>query len=742
MENAETYRKIYVDISWDPSGNSPAGSREISVGRQIAVVARDADGKRFAALARNPGIGLLRQAGTGSPLALDAPLNRKLSSALFVPELISLLKRERKRFGVPARIVLSIPDNTVHEDLRQVPWELCTIGPWSGEEFDERRLIPLTRHPDIQIVRVVRGAATGAGRHAVAGRMLLAAAYTTHGWLDGAEFDPLMPGGTRRSDVDRAKGWLEETALSPVLVAPGYGRASVSGRDIAHAIGAGKVAAFYFSGHHGSGGLVVSGDNALGDKQPEWFTADDLAGPLLRAGTQVVVLMACDTGRRPFGRAPMIANYQAFAELLVLAGIPWVVSAQAAISNTASQEFGPEFVRWLADGASVVEAAQAASAAMGHASGLMVIHCALDQPDPYVPAARPPAAQLSAELTSPARRRARLVNPEVRWGLDRRALRGILEVGENAANLAARLNYAEGIIRRGIFDFDPWRPHRLREWLDIDAFRRPLFGPKGLEDLVSSPPRRGGGERPMIAALDSSFTGIRSQTPISAGISRHCCITFPSAGIVTCVSGSAHYPGTARLAADLERMQDGRVDVLALADDTGESQLADVQPAADRAAEPDVIALAALRNLRQIGWRGVEALIRDGASTGVRVVFDYLRERQPGRSGDLTFLCQAEPAVVDAAWRAGIRPAFDPSRLPDGAELMPGCWTLLARSRLTPDMVCWLCRIRPELASVTGLIDDGGGPDFGHERWLLQVRDGYGVLSPAAGLSSWRLRNA
>jgi hypothetical protein len=629
--------------------------------------------------------------------------------------LVSLLARERLRFDAPLRIMLSIPDDAAHDDLRAVPWELCAIGAWTGAEFERTRPIPLTRHPQIQLVRVVRGATAEAGRHAVTGRMLLAAAYTTEGELDGVHFPALMAGRRDRSDVKLAEKQLQGTALPPVPVIPGSGRTSVSGRDITQAIGTDPVAVFYFAGHHGPGGLVVSGEGAQGDKQPAWFTADELVGPLQQAGTQVVVLMACDTGRRPAERALMIAKYQSFAEDLVLMGIPWVVSAQAEISNSASQEFGPTFVRWLADGKTVVEAAQIASAGTRQAAGLMVIHCASDQPDPSVPEVRPPAVRLSAELTKPGRRTSRLVNPEVRWGLDRRPLRGILDAGEDVPRLTARLNYAELVIQRGLFDFDPWWPHQRREWLDIDLFQRPISSPRPIDlaAVVTSPSRL---LREETAGSNGLGFVIHWDPDSDTDAQGHIAALqtyFPDSAVVTCVYGRAHQQGTARLQADLDATPGGRVDVLVRA--------ADDQVGAD---EPDVAALATLRNIRRVGWREAEARVHNGTSTEVREVYEYLRERGPDASADLAFMCRAEPSVVDAAWRAGVQPAFDVPRLPEDAVIMRGCWTLLARSPLTTQMVCWLGQNR-DLASATGLFD--ATPDSGNEKWLMQVRDGYGI---------------
>lgn len=712
-----------MKLSIDAGGGAPGEPDR----DQILVTVRSADGEQFTAVARKPTTGLLRRAGTDAPVAADAPDSRRLSAALLVPELVSLLERERRRFAAPLRIMLSIPDDAAHGDLRAVPWELCAIGAWTGETFDRGRPIPLTWHPQIQLVRVVHGATAEARQRAIAGRMLLAAAYTTAGELDGISFDPLMAGHLERSDVSLAAQRLEGTALAPLPVSPGFGRSSVSGLDIARAVGTESVAAFYFAGHHGPDGLVVSSDGDQGDKQPAWFTADHLVGLLQRAGAQVVVLMACDTGRPAAERAPMIANYQSFAEVLVLMGIPWVVSAQAAITNSASQEFGPTFVDWLANGATVVEAAQAASAETRKAAGLMVIHCAPGQPDPYVPEARPPATPLLAELTRPGGRTNRMVNPEVRWGLDRRPLRAILDAGEEAPRLTARLNHAEVVIRRGIFDFDPWWPHERREWLDVDPFRRPVTGPSlaDLAAVVSSPPRW-----LRANAADSSGLGfvIHWDPDSDTDVPGHIAALqsyFPESAIVTCAYGRDHRAGTARLKVHLERMGGGQADVLVrMADVYGEQPVGD-QAAAVDADDPDAAALDALRNIRQVGWREAEARISDGASTEVRAVYEYLRERGADASADLAFLCQATPSVVDAAWRAGVQPAFDVRRLPEGAEVMPGCWTLLARSPLTTQLVCWLGRNR-ELAVVTGLFGDGG-PDAGHEKILLQVRDGYGI---------------
>ena len=717
---------------------------------RITVTACGASLQPVVATAKFPGYGVLRWAGTSTPLSLYGPVNRRLRESLLVPELVQLITAERLESGLPARLLLRIPDDLAHDDLRAVPWELCPLGLWVQEGFTGP-LVPLTRHPDVQVVRVVRGAAALPGLpSSAAGPVLLAAAYGTNGAIGDESFPALDQDGS--SDVAIAEAQLAGTDLPPERVRPGRRRRGVSARDLEEAIDSSRDAVgFYFAGHHGSGGLVVSADESGGDGRPEWLTVDSLAGPLLRAGVQVVVLMACDTAHPSPRRAQQIAGQQSFAELLVLAGIPWVVSAQGAISNGASQAFGPTFLRWLASGADVVEAAHAGSQSMGPATGLVVVHCAARQPAFSVPETTPPTGRILAGLTNASGRETRLVNPDVRWGLNRGPFRAVLAAPADPG-LAGRLNRAQEIVRRAAFSVGQ-RDFRRREWFFVDPARQPLASASDLASLVG-PPRLSVSHRDAVADGGSHLGFVVTWDPRSgADVRGHLTALWtclPRAATVACVTGSAHEQEARRLRAGLARTHLAGVDLLIAADgaldDLLDEQI-DQDPAALTGtaaqgiadADPDAVALAALRNVRQVGWREAGTLLRQGVSTEVRLVARYLEARDPAGSADLTFMCEAEPPVVDAAWRAGIRPEFTPSGLPPGAARMRGCWALLARSRLTPDMARWLYQRGPPLAGVTGLIPEAE-PDHGYDDSLAQIRGAYGVLSlrRTAAAAGWR----
>ena len=731
------YREISVDLGWDSTGRDDG---------KIALRARGS-WSSCEATTDFPDIGLLRTAGTVNPLVLDGPDNLELTEALLCPEMLRLLADERGRSGDRIRLRLTIPDDAAHARLRSVPWELCALGAWTESGFTGRPLKRLTMHPDVQIVRVVPAAGNPeAGTAAtLAGRVLLATAYSVDGELGEETFRPLSQPGP--SDADQAIYELTGTFLRPELVVPGPGRKSVSRHDLRQAIGAGPVAGFYFAGHHGDGGLVVSGPAPGGDGNPEWLPGDELAGMLLARGIQVVILMACGTGSVSSARARQIAEHRAFAERLVTAGVPWVVSAQGVMTNGASQRFAPAFWRWLNSGATVDEAACAGSEAMGDGAGLIVVHCAPHLRDPHVRQARTSGSLVLAYLSNAVGRPGRLVSPDVRWSLNRNRVRGIIGLGKSELSLVARLNRAEEVIRQGTFDFDRSLPHHRRHWYHVEAFEHPA----DLKELAS-----GLGDRPHLwhSYLADAPEGAHLGFVIAWDPESEADVTgylmalqgqLPEAATVVRVSGHEHarhakrlWRQTADMRPDLLLLSTGEADERLddMIHETGPGALDDAEVRTQYAEEPDTLALAALRNLRPglVGWQTVESFVNRGVSVEVQMVADYLARRDDTEPSDLRFLCEAEPQVVDAAWRAGIRPGFEPSRLPEGAARMPGCWALLARSRLTSAIVRWLHEIGPPLASITGLLPDAG-PDHGFEVWLASAREAYGLLrhgGPAA----------
>ncbi len=687
---------------------------------------------------------MLRTAGTARPVRRNGPENRRLTKALLCPEMLEALAREKRRSGQRVRLRLAIPGDERHASLRAVPWELCALGTWTESGFTGMPLRPLTMHPDVQVVRSVRTTRTFAdGSAALVGRILLASAYTVSGSLGRHRFRALEQFGM--SDTDLAEGTLDGTVLRPERVTPGPGRQSVSAYDLRQAISAGPVAGFYFAGH-GAGGLVVSAEGADGDSSPELLTAESLAGQLVAAGTQIAILMACDTAEPSPERPDQIAAHCAFAEGLASAGVPWVVSAHGAITNGASQAFAPAFLAWLASGAAVDEAAQWGAGAMGDGAGLIVVHCAAGLSELSASPVTTSGPPVLARISNAAGSLGRLVNPEVRWGLNRGPIRGILSVGEYKPDLVARLNRAEEIVRQGTFDFDSERPYRRRGWFLVEASRHPLTsaGESELDRLIDQPSWR----RYLDGAPDHGHVGVvvawDPQSP--ADVIGHVTAfsTFlPGAAIVVRSSGPADADHALMLQSEMARVGPGAIDFLVIpasgADERldkilykgGREALTKAATTEEYADDPDTPALAALRHLHRVGQATAVSLLERGVSTEVRAVFAYLARRDSRKRTELTFMCESEPPVVEAAWRAGIRPEFVPARLPPGAVRMPGCWALLAISRLTPGLVRWLYERGPTLASVIGLLPETAA-DHGHEASLAQVRDAYG-LYPVGG---------
>ena len=721
------YREVRVALEWaSPGGNN---------GMIVVTAHGSMSSLAYKATTAFPDVGLLRTAGTANPLALDAPDNRKLTEALLCPEVLDLLTEERRLTGARIRLLLTIPGDAEYARLRAVPWELCVLGTWNESGFTSKPLTWLTSHSDVQIVRVVPEAATTPSPSApLAGRVLLSAAYHVDGELGELRFRPLSQ--LEASDVEQARYELAGTALRPELVLPGPSRRSASLHDLRQAIGAGPVAGFYFAGHHGEGGLVVAGFSPDGDRSPEWLSSDDLAGLLLAQGIQVAVLMACDTGSVPLVRAREIAEHRAFAERLVTAGVPWVISAQGAVTNGATQRFAPVFWRWLASGAAIDEAACAGSEAMAGYAGLIVVHRAPQARDLAVQPAGVPASPILTRVPNGPGVPGQIVSLDVRWGLDRRPIRGILAAGVSDLNLTERLNRAEEIVRQGAFDFDRSLPSRRRQWFFVEAFRHPA----SLGELASRLGRPYLWHTHLADAPNGAQLGfvIGWECASEADVPGYLALLqgwLPNAAMVVRVSGREHVSHATLLRSrivgepsDLLLLDaadaDGHLDTMIV--DQGRDALAAAADMPEYAEDPDILALAALRNQRRVGWSAVEARVSRGVSTEVRTVAGYLARRGDTDDGDLTFMCEAEPRVVEVAWRAGIRPQFDPVRLPRLAVGMPGCWALLARSRLSPALVRWLYETGPPLASVTGLVPDAG-PDDGYASWVAQAREAYGL---------------
>jgi hypothetical protein len=709
---------------------------------------------------------MLGRAGTPEPLAPGAPSRRALSEALLSPQMRDLLRDERRETGRVLRLRLAIPGDAAHAGLRAVPWELCHLGEWEEPQGFTGLPVELTRHPGVHLVREV---GTDGGpvrdRPTLSGRMMIAAAYGVGGVIGGHAFEPLDPGAF--SDVDAVRRELDQTALPPEVIQPGDRRRGVSAYELRQALAAGGVCGFYFAGHHGPGGLVLAGPGNEGDTQPEWLSAPDLAGLLLACGAEVVVLMACHTAAAldAGSLADRADSHRAYAEELAAAGLPWIVSAQGEITSGASQRFAPAFFRHLAYGATVDEAAYQGCLAMGDHAGLIVVHTSGARMDPVV---RRPQAQVRPGLTyrvtpsrghgrqarqPPARNPDLPVNPDVRWGLNRGLtgdpVRGILADGENGPDLVARLDRTEEIIRQGAFDFNNAQTLRRRGWFGIDGSAHP---PVRAGDLSGMVRYRRGLRWYLDADADGAGLGFVVTWAPAGGEDGGAIAELlagiwhlrPAAATIIQVSGAAE--ADLRAAAALARRLPGTPDVLAWPAPPGDIDArldglvesgawhATAQgPGGD---ETDARALAALRHRGTLGWRKVWPWVEMGASEAVKAVAAYLSQSsEPASSAlesgssALAFCCESDPAVVAAAWRAGLRPDFVPARLPSGAPRMAGCWALLARSRLTPEVVCWLYERGSPLASIPGLLP-AGDPDHGYEAWLAQLRAAYWPAPP------------
>ena len=693
---------------------------------------------------------MLGRAGTREPLAQGAPLRRALSEALLGPQMRDLLRDERRETGQVLRLRLAIPGDAAHADLRAVPWELCHLGEWEEPRGFTGLPVELTRHTGVRLVREV-GADSGPvrDRPTLSGRMMIAAAYGVGGVIGGHTFEPLDPGPF--SDVNAVRHELDQTALPPEVIQPGDRRRGVSAHELRQALAAGGVCGFYFSGHHGPGGLVLASPGSDGDRHPEWFSAPDLAGLLLGRGAEVVVLMACHTATAvdAGSLAGHADDHRAFAEELATVGLPWIVSAQGEITSGASQRFAPAFFRHLAYGATVDEAAHEGCLAMGDHAGLIVVHTSGTHMDPVVRRPQAHRPSLTYRVTPspehgrrvkppPARNPDLQVNPDVRWGLNRGPVRGILADGESGLDLVGRLDHAEEIIRQGAFDFDNALTLRRRGWFGIDGSA--AHPPVQDDDLDKMVGYRQGLRWYLDADADGAGLGfVVTWAPaggddgggiaeLLAGIWR----LRPAAATIIQVSGAAE--ADMRAAAALARRLPDTPDLLvspgppgdidARLDGPVESGAWPAEAQEPDGDETDARALAVLRHRGTVGWRKVWPWVEMGASEAVKAVAAYLSESSEPGSSALEFCCKSDPAVVAAAWRAGLRPDFVPARLPPGAPRMAGCWALLARSRLTPEVVCWLYERGSPLASIPGLLPSGD-PDHGYEAWLPQLRAAY-----------------
>ena len=744
------YRELRVDLRW----NSGSG-----VGQRISITVTGAR-QTFTTTTRPPERHLisriLDRLGTANPLVPGMPLLREINQAFLPQEMLELLADERRDSGRPLRLRLVIPGDEQHRKLRDIPWEVCTPGEWRDPGFTGMPT-EFSRHSDLHLVRETGpGGSTRRSQHRLQGRVVIASAYGVGGVINGYPFEPLQPG--HYPDSKAVEDELRRTALSPDRIRPDWPRQGICADELTRALAGGGVDAFYFAGHHGPGGLVVAGCGPDGDRSPAWLSAPDLARQLASAGTSVAVLMACRTAVAPTDGAQGDREQSqrarlAFAEELTAAGVPWVVSAQRDISNEESSRFAPIFFRSLAYGATVDEAAQMGCLAMGDHGGLIAVHTAEDSADPV--AGRPPdlgrldlAYRVACRPDRPSSASARLrrdpryrVNPDLLWGLNRGPVRGVLVAAESALVLEERFDRVERIVQQGAVDCGRAQALQRRGWFAIQGSAYPAVT---IEELRAGMSDWASWASCLEAAPGGTAVGlVLTWAPHADGDVRRVLdhlkaisSLLPEAAVVIRISCP---PGDdLRFAAELSRELPGPLDVLASPD--GAAPDADARldalasddltsPGDGGGGDADALALAALRRQEPLGWRNVWKIVNSGASEPVRTIANYLAPRVGPERTPLEFLCESEPAVVAAAWRAGLRPDFVPAALPRGAALMAGSWALLARSRLTPEIVGWLFERGAPLASIPGLLP-APAYDQGHEKWLPPLRAAYRTVPP------------
>lgn len=238
---------------------------------------------------------------------------------LLLPEadrLIELHARCQPSQGV--RLCLSFDD----DELRQIPWE------FAGIEGSGPARVPLVRRPGFSIVRAVH----------IPGD-------SSHAPTDGAErpsprdlvrVSVLRGPRTADDDIEAMKSAVGD---KPVLLSDGWPQA---GADIV------LISA------HGAVGQVLLDDPGDPRGDGTWWTAEELARPLLEAGARVVIVNSCRSGEATDRTCSL-------AEKLCAAGIPAVVgmSMRAEEGHLAAFTRGFSLRLFAPGGASIDEAVAA-----------------------------------------------------------------------------------------------------------------------------------------------------------------------------------------------------------------------------------------------------------------------------------------------------------------------------------------------------------------------------------------------
>ena len=221
------------------------------------------------------------------------------------------------------------------DGLADVPWELAWVERHRGEPtaggflaLDPR--ISVVRHEAVATPLPSPAAAT-------AGRRVVVAMASPDG------YPPLPSLATERAALEEALGGVAGVTTDLV--------ADATPSAVLDALSAGADV-FHFSGHGSADGIVLAAPGGGGSV----VAADRLAEMVQAKGVRLVVMGACDTGRRA-GHDRMGHNvWGGVAAALVERGIPAVVAMQFTIGDRRAAAFAAALYRALVGGLTVDEA--------------------------------------------------------------------------------------------------------------------------------------------------------------------------------------------------------------------------------------------------------------------------------------------------------------------------------------------------------------------------------------------------
>lgn len=245
------------------------------------------------------------------------------------------------------------------DELSHLPWEYLYIPEGRGERTSGGFL---ALDPRISVARHEALAVPGDWFRGPSSRRVLVAMATPE---PHDRYNKLSSLPVEQRELKGALGGV--AGIEPVY-APEYGGGGEAGGTIAGLTVKGLLAAlmertdvFHFSGHGefdqktGGGSIVLADENNRAATLP----ADRLAEVLRGRGVRLVVLGACETGRRD-GRNV----WGSVATALLKAGIPAVVAMQFTVNDSLAAAFSGAFYRALIAGLMVDEAVSAGRLAM------------------------------------------------------------------------------------------------------------------------------------------------------------------------------------------------------------------------------------------------------------------------------------------------------------------------------------------------------------------------------------------